>query len=56
MEETNQDYKKITLYFENEDETMKLKGITLFYLPLEIAMKNVHHDEEGFWEKWAEDF
>ena len=25
-------------------------------LTLETAMQNAHHDEPGFWGKWAEDF
>lgn len=56
MTKTNEDYRKIIDYFENEDGSMKLKGVTLFYLPLEIAMKNSYQDEPGFWDKWAENF
>ena len=30
---------------------MIIEGKVLFlYLPLEIAMKNAHHDEPGYWE------
>lgn len=56
IDENSDNYKKIISYFENEDGTMKLKGVTLFYLELKIAMKNAHHDEEGFWDNWQKIF
>jgi len=43
-------------YFENPDGTMRFETVSFWYLPLEKAMENAHHDEPGFWEKWAEDF
>ena len=56
MDEINKDYIKVIEYFENDDGTMKIKGVTLYFLSLEEAMKNSHHDEEGFWDRWAENF
>jgi len=35
---------------------MKIDGVVFCYLPLEMAMKNAHHDEPGFWDRWAENF
>jgi len=43
-------------YLENPDGSMRFETVVLCYLPLAIAMENAHHDEPGFWEKWAEDF
>lgn len=43
-------------YLENPDGTMHFETVSFWYLPLEKAMKNAHHDESGFWEKWAENF
>lgn len=49
-------YQVLSNRLENPDETRKIPGVTFCYLPLEIAMRNAHHDEPGFWEKWAENF
>jgi hypothetical protein len=56
FDEENKDYKKVQKYLENENGTAKDPNLSFFYLPLEIAMENAHHDEPGFWEKWAENF
>lgn len=55
-DEQNPDYQKLCQHLEHADGSMKIKGLLFCYVSLEIAMKNKHHDEEGFWEKWAEDF
>jgi hypothetical protein len=52
----NPKYNLMCEYLENEDGSFKKEGVAFYYLPLEIAMKNAHHDEPGFWEKWAENF
>ena len=49
-------YKILSNFLENPDGTMKIPGVRFCYLPLKMAMKNAHHDEPGFWGKWAEDF
>lgn len=49
-------YQKLSDYLETPSGEMKFEGVKFCYLPLEMAMKNAHHDEPGFWEKWAEDF
>jgi len=56
MDENNKQFQLLNSHLEYEDGTMKIKGLLYMYLPLEMAMKNAHHDEPGFWEKWAEDF
>ncbi|WP_340122667.1 hypothetical protein [Methylobacter svalbardensis] len=43
-------------YLENPDGSMRFETVGFWVLPLETAMKNAHHDESGFWERWAEDF
>ena len=43
-------------YLETPDGAVRLPTVRFFCLPLEMAMTNAHHDEPGFWEKWAEDF
>ena len=49
-------YQKIQDYFERPDGTMKDPDVTLWLVTLELANKNAHHDEPGFWERWAENF
>ena len=56
MDENNDKYKLLNEHLENSDGSFKIKGVKYMYLPLEVAMKNKHHDEPGFWDKWAEDF
>jgi hypothetical protein len=54
--ETDPRYQKVCAYLENPDGTMAFDGATFRYYPLSLAMENAHHDEPGFWEKWAENF
>lgn len=49
-------FQKLTEYLENPDGSMKIKDVTFWAMRLEHAMKNKHHDEPGFWERWAENF
>ncbi len=44
-------YKKIDNYLNYPDGTSRFADVIFCYLPLEMAMKNAHHDEPGFWEK-----
>lgn len=55
-DENDPAYIKLIDYLENPDGSSRIPGITFYYLPLEVAMQNKHHDEPGFWSKWAEDF
>lgn len=49
-------YKILESFFENEHGEMIRPGVMFWYLPLEHAMKNKHHDKPEFWEKWADKF
>lgn len=49
-------YELLRDYLENPDGTMQHPTVTFRYYPLEMAMKNAHHDEPGFWERWADEF
>ncbi|USD35839.1 MULTISPECIES: hypothetical protein [Ferrimonas] len=53
-DENNSDFIKLSEYLENPDGTMKIKYVLFGYFTLEMANKNKHHDEPGFWSKWAE--
>ena len=41
---------------ETADGTPRNPQVKIWACDLEQAMKNAHHDEPGFWEKWAETF
>ena len=49
-------FQKLSEHLETPEGETKITGVTFCYLPLDVAMKNAHHDEPGFWEKWAETF
>lgn len=49
-------YQLVSQRLENPDGTMRNPQVKFWFLPLEQAMENAHHDEPGFWEKWAETF
>lgn len=56
FDENNPTYQKVRDFLENPDGTMKIDGARFCYYTLELAMKNAHHDELGFWDRWAEKF
>lgn len=41
---------------ENSDGSAKNPLVKIWACDLELAMKNAHHDEPGFWDRWAENF
>jgi len=56
FDEADAVYQKTAAYLENTDGSTRHPGVAFFVLGLRVAMKNVHHDEPGFWERWAENF
>lgn len=49
-------YRMVRDYLEKPDGSALFEDAMFCFCPLSDAMKNAHHDEPGFWEKWAEDF
>ncbi|MCY0854038.1 hypothetical protein [Cupriavidus sp. D39] len=47
-------YQKFECHLENKDGSLRLPGMKFWALKLDVAMENGHHDEPGFWDKWAE--
>jgi len=43
-------FQKVESFLENPDGTMKFEGAWFCYLPLDVCIKNAHHDLPGFWE------
>ena len=55
-DESNPDYILACDYLEDSEGNCRFDPVAWWYLSLEVAMQNAHHDEPGFWEQWAEDF
>lgn len=55
-DESDASYQLVREYLENPDGTMRDPRVVFCYLTLEIAMKNAHHDEPGYWDDSAENF
>jgi hypothetical protein len=49
-------YQKLAAFLEYPDGTMRFPDTRFFVLSLDVAMKNAHHDEPGFWDTVAENF
>lgn len=56
FEASDAQFQKLQAYLEHPDGTMRHPSVTFEYYPLALAMKNAHHDEAGFWDRWAENF
>jgi hypothetical protein len=55
-DENDLKYQLVRDFLENPDGSMRFESVTFWLVSLERAMENKHHDEPGFWKKWAEDF
>ncbi|WP_244815346.1 hypothetical protein [Caballeronia sp. Lep1P3] len=49
-------YQSVQTFLEFEDGAMRFDDVRFWIVPLAQAMENAHHDEPGFWERWADDF
>lgn len=57
FDESSPEYLTVKEHLENTDGSPCFLGIVFCFLPLDLAMKNKHHDEPGYWEeKWKGDF
>lgn len=56
FDENHPAYQSLEAYFEYPKGCMRFPTVRFYYLPLEESMKNAHHDEPAFWERWAENF
>jgi hypothetical protein len=50
------DFQRVQAFLEFPDGSMRFANTRFWIVPLAQAMKNAHHDEPGFWERWARDF
>lgn len=49
-------YRALEAFLEFPDGSLRMPHMRFLILDLQSAQKNAHHDEPGFWERWAEDF
>ncbi|SAL49376.1 hypothetical protein [Caballeronia concitans] len=49
-------YRAVEEFLEYPDGTLRMPHMRFLLEDLESAQANAHHDEPGFWERWAEDF
>lgn len=54
-DEANADFRKLSDYLEYPDGTLRYDDMLFAYYPLDLAQKNKHHDEPGFWDRFYED-
>jgi hypothetical protein len=50
------EYHRLKAYLERHDDKSRFPGVHFKCCPLELALRNSHHDEPGFWDRWAEKF
>ena len=56
FDETDDQYRKLQAFLEYPDGTMRFEDGKFYICSLELAMENAHHDEPGFWDRWADNF
>jgi hypothetical protein len=56
FDRTNPAYCALEAFLEYPDGSLRFDHMCFCVIALEDAEKNAHHDEPGFWDRWAEDF
>ncbi|KVE73575.1 hypothetical protein [Burkholderia vietnamiensis] len=56
FDETDSQYRTVQAFLEYPDGAMRFDDVRFYVVTLQDAMKNVHHDEPGFWDRWADNF
>lgn len=56
FDETDSRYRKVQAFLEHPDGTIRFDDVRFYVVTLQIAMNNAHHDEPGFWNRWADNF
>lgn len=56
FDESDDQYRKVQAFLEYADGTMRFEDVRFYVVSLQFAMKNAHHDEPGFWDRWADNF
>jgi hypothetical protein len=56
FDETDAQYRKVQAFLEYPDGAMRFDDVKFYIVALAHAMENSHHDEPGFWDRWADNF
>jgi hypothetical protein len=56
FDEADDRYRTLQAFLEYPDGTIRFDDVRFYVVSLELAMKNAHHDEPGFWDRWADNF
>ena len=56
LDETDSQFVKLQNHLETPEGEPRNPQVKLWAYDISDAMKNAHHDEPGFWAKWAENF
>ncbi len=56
FDDTDTQYRKVQAFLEHPDGEMRFDDVRFYVVTLQVAMKNAHHDEPGFWDRWADNF
>lgn len=49
-------YRELEAFLEFVDGSLRFPHMRFLVIDLEHAQENAHHDEPGFWERWADGF
>lgn len=55
-DQDNPAYRALEAFLENPDGSLRMPHLCFLVLDLDFAKKNAHHDEPGFWDRWADNF
>jgi hypothetical protein len=56
FDEADGRYRKVQAFLEYPDCTSHFDDVRFYVISLELARENAHHDEPGFWDRWADNF
>lgn len=56
FDETDAQYLKVQAFLEYPDGSTRFDDVKFYIVTLQLAMRNAHHDEPGFWDRWADNF
>lgn len=56
FDETDAQYRKVQAFLEYPDGTALFDDVRFYVVTLQLAQQNAHHDEPGFWDRWADNF
>ncbi|CAB3743598.1 hypothetical protein [Paraburkholderia rhynchosiae] len=56
FDEIDARYHKLQAFLDYPDGTARFDDVRLFIVTLQLALDNAHHDETGFWDRWADNY